>query len=59
MDTVAAEHVMAAIGTRPQPGRPPLFRHRDRILLALTGLRANLTERALAAAFGVSQPTAH
>lgn len=33
--------------------------HRDRVLLVLIALRTNLTERALAAIFHVSQPTVH
>jgi predicted HTH transcriptional regulator len=39
--------------------RPPVFTYRDRVLLALVALRTNLTERALAAIFGISQATAH
>ena len=40
-------------------GRPPRLIHRDRVLLTLVAQRTNLTERALAAIFGISQPTAH
>ncbi|MCV7196553.1 helix-turn-helix domain-containing protein [Mycobacterium angelicum] len=42
-----------------RPGRPPGLTHRDRVLLTLVALRTNLTERALAAIFDTSQPTAH
>jgi len=40
-------------------GRPPRLRHIDRVLLVLIALRTNLTERALAAIFRVSQSTVH
>ncbi len=40
-------------------GRPPGLTHPDRVLLTLVALRTNLTERALAAIFDISQPTAH
>lgn len=40
-------------------GRPHRLRPNRRILLVLVWLRTNLTERALGAVFGVSQPTAH
>lgn len=54
------DHIAAATRHRAaRRGRPPRFTHRNRVLLVLVALRTNLTERALAAIFGVSQPTAH
>ena len=40
-------------------GRPPALAVADQLLLVLVALRTNLTERALAVLFGISQPTAH
>ena len=40
-------------------GRPPKLRRLDRVLLVLIALGTNLTERALAAIFRVSQSTVH
>ena len=40
-------------------GRKPVLTVVDQLLLVLVALRTNLTERALAVLFGVSQPTAH
>jgi hypothetical protein len=45
--------------TQLNRGRKPALTVLDQLLLVLVALRTNLTERALAALFGVSQPTAH
>lgn len=57
----AAEVDRIAATTNPgnRRGRPPGLTHRDRVLLTRVALRTNLTERALAAIFDISQPTAH
>ena len=44
---------------RCRRGRPPSLTHHDRVLLVVTALRTNLTERALAAIFRTSQSTVH
>jgi hypothetical protein len=53
------DRIAAATDPGHTRGRPPRLTHRDRVLIALTALRTNLTERALAVIFGISQPTAH
>jgi hypothetical protein len=57
----AAEVDRIAATTDPEQrrGRPPGLTHRDRVLPTRVALRTNLTERALAAIFDISQPTAH
>ncbi|WP_205873954.1 helix-turn-helix domain-containing protein [Mycobacterium camsae] len=58
--TVAeVDRITAITDPGHRPGRPPGLTHRDRVLLTLVALRTNLTERALAAIFDTSQPTAH
>jgi hypothetical protein len=60
MDPADIDHIAAITDPGHTRGRPPRFTHRDRVLLvALVALRTNLTQRALAAIFGISQSTAH
>jgi predicted DNA-binding transcriptional regulator YafY len=59
MDPADIDRIAALADPGYTRGRPPRFTHRDRVLLALVALRTNLTERALAAIFGISQSTAH
>ena len=58
-DPTSIDRIAAVTDPGHTRGRPPRFTHRDRALLALVALRTNLTERALAAIFGISQSTAH
>lgn len=53
------DRIAATTNPRHRRGRPPGLTHPDRVLLTLVALRTNLTERALAAIFDISQPTAH
>jgi predicted HTH transcriptional regulator len=59
MDPADIDRIAAITDPGYTRGRPPRFTHRDGVLLALVALRTNLTERALAAIFGISQSTAH
>ncbi|MFN8032797.1 MAG: transposase family protein [Mycobacterium sp.] len=53
------DRIAASTDPGHRRGRPPGLTHRDRVLLTLVALRTNLTERALAALFDISRPTAH
>lgn len=59
MDPTDIDRIVAATGPPNRLGRARRFTHRGRVLLVLVALRTNLTERALAAIFGISQSTAH
>lgn len=59
MTPADVERIAAATDPGHTRRRPPRLTHRDRVLIALTALRTNLTERALAVIFGIRQPTAH
>lgn len=59
LDLRGLERVMAALSSEPRHGRPWSRSLRDRVLIACTALRTNLTFRELAAVFRISKSTAH